>query len=108
MSRNTVACASRSRKVRILPGCSTTYQRPSRAWNAPVISVNVSPPIARCRLNWGRLTSTEGRAVGVGVCVGGGADACGVAVGFGVGVADAEADPGDADAEGDGAVVVVT
>src|SRR5437867_2372931 len=97
MSRNSVACASPSRKVRILPGCSSTYHRPSAAWNAPVICVNVSAPIARCRLTWGRLTSTGGGVVAVGACVGGGVDTRGVAVGPGVGVADAAADPGDAE-----------
>src|SRR5437867_12744646 len=108
MSRNSVACASPSRKVRTLPGCSSTYQRPSAAWNAPVICVNVSAPIARTRRTWGRLTSTVGAAVAVGACVGTGVDPCGVGVSPGVGAADVEADPDDADAAGDGAVVVLT
>src|SRR3989442_5557602 len=99
MSRNNVACASPSRKVRILPGCSSTYARPSAAWNAPVICVNVSAPIARTKRTWGRLTSTGGAAVAVGACVGGVVDT------RGVGVADAAADPGDAEAAGDGAIV---
>src|SRR5207249_8409367 len=87
MSRNTVALVSPSRNVRIRPGCSSTYQRPSGAWNAPVIELNVSPPIARTRLICGIVAATVGAAVGavVGARVGEG-EAVGLAAGVGVGV----------------------
>src|SRR4029077_6015505 len=82
MSRNTVAAASPSRKVRMRPGCSSTYHRPSAAWNAPVIELNASPFIARASLTCG-IAATVGTGVGAGV---GGGLAVGVAVGDGDGV----------------------
>src|SRR5439155_367734 len=87
MSRNTVALVSPSRNVRIRPGCSSTYQRPSGAWNAPVIELNVRPHIARTRLTCGIVVATVGAGVGavVGDGVGEG-EAVGLAVGVGVGV----------------------
>src|SRR3989442_101934 len=86
MSRKTDARTSPSRKVRTRPGCSSTYHRPSAAWNAPVICVNASPPNTRCSLIAGMPMSTGGATVGaaVGAAVGG----CGVGVGDGIAVAD--------------------
>src|SRR5947209_15466707 len=83
MSRNTVALASPSRNVRMRPGCSSTYHRPSAAWNAPVIELNARPFIARASLICGIAAATVGTGVGTGV--GGG-----LAVGVGVGVGDGE------------------
>ena len=81
MSRNTVALASPSRNVRTRPGCSSTYQRPSGPWNAPVIELNVSPPIARTSRTCGIVVATVGTGVGAGV-------GDGLAVGDGVGDGD--------------------
>src|SRR5205823_14912212 len=83
MSRKTVARASPSRKVRIRPACSTTYQRPSAACSAPVISVKESPPKARTSCTAG----IAGLMVGVGV---------------GAGVAGTGDGEGGGDVEGDG------
>src|SRR5204863_9598873 len=91
MSRKTVARASPSRNVRIRPDCSTTYQRPSAACSAPVISVNESPPNARTSCTDG----IAGLMVGVGV----GAGVAGTGDGEGRGRGDAE---GTSDAVGDG------
>src|SRR5438876_1094752 len=89
MSRNTVALASPSRDVRTRPGCSSTYQRPSGPWNAPVIELNVSPPIARTSRTCGIVVATVGTGVGAsvgdGLAVGDGVgDGDGLAVGNGV------------------------
>src|SRR5438874_3883637 len=96
MSRNTVARASPSRKVRIRPACSTTYQRPSAACSAPVISVNESPPNARTSCTAG----IAGLMVGVGV----GAGVAGTGEGLGLGDADGDNDTDEGTAVCDGAV----
>src|SRR5438105_14516318 len=96
MSRNTVARASPSRNVRIRPACATTYQRPSAACSAPVISVNESPPNARTSCTAG----IAGLMVGVGV----GAGVAGTGDGGGLGLGDAEGGS-DADGEDDDASV---
>src|SRR5436190_19796747 len=89
MSRNTVALASPSRNVRMRPGCSSTYQRPSGPWNAPVIEVKARPPIARTSRTWGIVEATVG--TGVGARVGGGlGEGDGVGDGVAVAVAVAE------------------
>src|SRR6267142_796191 len=117
MSRNTVARASFSRKVRIRPGCSSTYQRPSGAWNAPVIELNVSPPSAFTSCTCGRAGGAVGATVGaivgatVGATVGAGVDGCAVGVALAVRDADAAGDAlSDSDCEGgpdkDGPLVV--
>src|SRR5437764_749739 len=98
MSRNTVALASPSRKVRMRPGCSSTYQRLSAAWNAPVIELNASPPIARASFTCG--IAGAGVETGAGAMVG---DGVGVAEGVALGAGDADGD-GDATTAGDGAV----
>src|SRR2546423_20992 len=106
MSRNTVALASPSRNVRIRPGCSSTYQRPSAPWNAPVIELNPSPPIARTSRTCGIVVATVGTGVGAGV--GGGGLAVGDGDGDGVGDADGDGDAVAAavgDAGGDDRVV---
>jgi hypothetical protein len=64
------------------PGCSSTYHRPSAAWNAPVIELKASPFIARVSLICGIVDATVG--TGVGATVGGG-------LGVGVGVGDGDA-----------------
>src|SRR5438132_128416 len=94
MSRNTVARASPSRNVRIRPACSTTYQRPSAACSAPVMSVNERPPNARTSWTAGIAGLTVGAGVGAGVA--------GTGDGAAVGDADGDTDP---DGEDDGAAV---
>src|SRR5258708_8192208 len=69
MSRNTVAPGSPSRNVRMRPGCSSTYQRPSGPWIAPVIELNARPPIARTRRICGIAVERVGTGVGDGVAV---------------------------------------
>ena len=72
-----MAVASPSRKVRMRPTCSSTYQRPSGAWNAPVIWLNARPLITRCSRTAGTV---GGVGTGVGASVGAGV---GVSVGVG-------------------------
>src|SRR5256885_17270938 len=96
MSRKTVARASPSRNVRIRPACSTTYQRPSAACTAPVISANESPPKARTSCTAGIAGLMVGAGVGAGVAGTGDGD------GEGVGLGDAD---GDVEGANDGAGV---
>src|SRR5258706_161235 len=82
-----------SRKVRMRPGCSSTYQRPSGPWNAPVIELNASPPIARTRRTCGIVVAAVGTGVGArvgdGLEVGDGVGGAGVGLRLGVAVAGA-------------------
>src|SRR5439155_25654825 len=106
MSRNTVAVASPSRKVRMRPACSRTYQRPSAAWNAPVIWLNARPLMTRCSRTAGtvagvgtRVGASVGAGVGVSVGVGdGGSGGAGLAAGSSDGAEDSSEVDGVADA----------
>src|SRR5947199_3970702 len=109
MSRNTVAVASPSRKVRMRPACSRTYQRPSAAWNAPVIWLNARPLITRCSRTAGTVGgvgtgvgASVGAGVGVSAGVGdgvGGSGGAGLAAGSSHGAEDSSGVDGVADAD---------
>src|ERR1700716_1671954 len=92
MSRNTVARASPSRNVRMRPGCSSTYQRRSGAWNAPVIELNVSPPSAFTSCTAGSAGTGVGATVGGTVAVGAAVGVDGGAVGVELVVGDGESE----------------
>src|ERR1041385_6543552 len=100
MSRNTVALVSPSRNVRMRPGCSSTYQRPSGPWNMPVIELKARLPIARTRRTCGIDASTVGAGGGGSVGAGGGA---GVRLGGGDGGGGGGGGAGGGRGAGDGA-----
>src|SRR5439155_2015403 len=113
MSRNTVAVASPSRKVRMRPACSRTYQRPSAAWNAPVIWLNARPLITRCSRTAGTvggvgtgLGASVGAGVGVSAGVGDGVGGSGVDAGLAAGSSDGAEDSSEVEGVADAASLV--